>query len=216
VKLCTPLFHVQLRRFPYSAQAFNLTDQRLHQTVLEPWVRGAVVELGDRRWVPGQTRLTVLEGPSLDASRLSLGRGWAAAVSSSEEVTERVLGGQETEVTPGDAAAALSSLMGEVLLLAAREPVSLERVWSLTEAQSAGWPASSTLAAAEHVAAELLAARQVDLCRRAPDGECHPVSDEQLKAWLGARQSWTAAGESTVYLIAREGEAGAGSVVPGA
>ncbi len=95
------MFHVQLRRFPHSAQAFNLTKERLHETLLHPWARGGVVELGDRRWVPSETKLIVLEGPSLDASRLSLGRGWAAALSSGENVTERVLGGLETARHPG-------------------------------------------------------------------------------------------------------------------
>ncbi len=203
------MFHVQLRRFPYSAQAFNLTYERLQETVLVPWAHGTVVELGDRRWIPGQTKLTVLEGPSLDASRLSLGRGWAAAVSSSTDVTERVLGGQEAGVAPGDASAALSSLVAEVLMLAARGPVSLAHVWSLAEAQAQGWPASSTLAAAEHVAAELLAAGQVDLCRLSHDGS-HAVCDDERKSVLCERLSWTATGQSTVHLIARKDDAGVG------
>lgn len=203
VRPWAPMFHVQLRRFPHSAQAFNLTAERLHEIVLEPWARGAVLELGDRRWVPSETKLIVLEGPFLDASRLSLGRGWAAALNGGENVTERVLGALQTGVATEGASAAVSALVGEVLQLAGRGPVSLASLWSLTEAQFQGWPASSTLAAAERVAVQLLGAGAVGLYRRAPDGVCEPVPDEQLEPVLRARHSWTATGENTVQLIAR-------------
>jgi len=85
--------------------------------------------------------------------------------------------------------------------------VSLASLWSLTEGQSEGWPASRTLAAAEHVAAQLLGAGYVDLYRRAHGGERELVPDEQRESVLRARQSWTVTGESTVQLIARTGEA---------
>lgn len=212
------MFHVQLRRFPHCAQAFNLTEERLHETVLAPWVRGAVLELGDRRWVPSETKLIVLEGPSLDASRLSLGRGWAAALSSGENVTARVLGGLDTGVASGESAAAMSSLAAEVLQLAGRGPVSLASLWSLTEARFEGSPASSTLAAAERVAAQLLGAEVVDLYRPTPEGRGEPVPAEQLESVLRAHHSWTAIGESIVWLIARAGPAnprdGSGADVP--
>lgn len=85
------VFHVELRRFPHSFWRFNLTEQELRETLLSPWVQGASVEAGERRWSPEQTTLTVLEGPRLAMSELAMGRGWRNAQRRGEDVSERMI-----------------------------------------------------------------------------------------------------------------------------
>lgn len=84
------MFHVELRHFPHSAWRFNLSEQEL-ATIVQPWVREQVVDMGERKWSPHLAKLTILEGPKLDVTELSMGRGWRSAQRRSEEVTQRVL-----------------------------------------------------------------------------------------------------------------------------
>jgi hypothetical protein len=84
------VFHVELRQFPHSACAFNLSEPEL-RAIVEPWSREQWIELGERKWNPHQARLTVLEGPRLPVEALAIGRGWRNAQHRSEDVTERVL-----------------------------------------------------------------------------------------------------------------------------
>lgn len=85
------MFHVELRKFPYSFWRFNLSEQELHAEMLAPWVAGASFDAGERRWDPREATLTVLEGPRLEMQELSMGRGWRNATRQSEDVTARVL-----------------------------------------------------------------------------------------------------------------------------
>ena len=85
-------FHVEISRgFRHHARAFNLEAARLRSTVLEPWVQGRVIELGDREWEPRDCKLKVLEGPELSDSDLAMGRGWSNAERVSENVTRRLV-----------------------------------------------------------------------------------------------------------------------------
>jgi hypothetical protein len=84
-------FHVEIRRGIRNARAFNLTEDQLRAEILEPWVKGQVVEFGDHRWPPSESRLTVLEGAKLDGPDLAFGQGWNNALKSADDVTERVL-----------------------------------------------------------------------------------------------------------------------------
>jgi hypothetical protein len=84
-------FHVALSSGLQRARSFNLGEDELRQTVLQPWLSRRPFELGDQRWDPEQSELLVLEGPNLSNPELSFGQGWANAVRASEEVTERVL-----------------------------------------------------------------------------------------------------------------------------
>jgi hypothetical protein len=84
------VFHVQLRQFPHNATRFNLDDGELAALIV-PWSNGEWVEFGERKWSPHQAQLTVLEGPRLEASRLTMGRGWRAAEHDGADVTARVL-----------------------------------------------------------------------------------------------------------------------------
>jgi hypothetical protein len=84
-------FHVEIRRSLQRARAFNLSEEKLRHTVIEPWRRGGPVELGDQQWVPGESVLRILEGPELSQPELALGRGWNNAERSATDVTTRVL-----------------------------------------------------------------------------------------------------------------------------
>ena len=91
-------FHVEISRgFRHHARAFNLDETRLRSTILEPWVQGRVIELGDREWEPRDCKLKILEGPALSDSDLAMGRGWSNAERASENVTRRLV---ETAATP--------------------------------------------------------------------------------------------------------------------
>jgi hypothetical protein len=84
-------FHVEVRRSFQRAWAFNLDEQKLRRTVIEPWRMGSPLELGDREWDPEASTLKILEGPELEPSDLALGRGWHNAERSALDVTASVL-----------------------------------------------------------------------------------------------------------------------------
>ncbi len=85
-------FHVEISSgFRQRARAFNLDEAELRATVLEPWVQGRRVHLGDKDFEPRDSRLVVLEGPELADVDLSMGRGWANAEKASENVTRRLV-----------------------------------------------------------------------------------------------------------------------------
>jgi hypothetical protein len=85
------VFHVEIRRSLHRARAFNLSEEKLRRTVIEPWRRGGPVELGDQTWDPDESTLRILEGPELSPPDLALGRGWNSAERSAADVTGRAL-----------------------------------------------------------------------------------------------------------------------------
>jgi hypothetical protein len=84
-------FHVEIRRAFSRAWAFNLEEAELRRIVLEPWVRGDPVLLGEQRWEPSSCRIAVLEGPRLAAAELAHGQGWHRASRSGRDVTGELL-----------------------------------------------------------------------------------------------------------------------------
>jgi hypothetical protein len=85
-------FHVEISSgFRQRARAFNLDETKLRDTVLDPWMSGRPIALGDKEWEPRDCTLIVLEGPELDDTDLSMGRGWANAEKTGENVTRRLL-----------------------------------------------------------------------------------------------------------------------------
>ncbi|MGA7705183.1 MAG: hypothetical protein WB998_09845 [Solirubrobacteraceae bacterium] len=107
------MYHVELRQFPHNFCHFNLTSQALRETVLDAWARGQWVEVGERRWNPLQATLTVIEGPQLSVSELSMGRGWRNASRQGTNVTADLLADARQRLgladsVPADAAGALS------------------------------------------------------------------------------------------------------------
>jgi hypothetical protein len=84
-------FHVEIAGGLNHARAFNLNLEELRRQILEPWLTGRSVELGEREWEPRESSLRILEGPRLDTPDLSFGQGWANAERSAKDVTRRVL-----------------------------------------------------------------------------------------------------------------------------
>ncbi len=84
-------FHVEIKDGMHRAREFNLDAAKLRATVLEPWVRGRMIELGDRDWEPRGSSLQILEGPELVNVDLSMGRGWSTAEKTGENVTRRLI-----------------------------------------------------------------------------------------------------------------------------
>jgi hypothetical protein len=91
-------FHVEVRRSFRRAWAFNMDEQKLRRTVVEPWRHGARLELGDQEWDPRECALTILEGPALAPSDLAHGRGWRSAERSARDVTVTVMGAEQLAV----------------------------------------------------------------------------------------------------------------------
>ncbi len=85
-------YHVEIRSSLRHARAFNLGEAELRRAVVEPWLAGRGVELGDREWEPAESALKILEGPALEPPDLSFGQGWSNAERSAENVTRRELG----------------------------------------------------------------------------------------------------------------------------
>ncbi|HET7121608.1 MAG TPA: hypothetical protein VFI17_10240 [Solirubrobacterales bacterium] len=99
-------FHIEVRSGLRHARSFNLTAEELRQTVLEPWLSGRPVQLGDRKWDRDDSDLRILEGPELSNPELSFGQGWANAERGGEDATQRVLGAaQESRASAAGPAA---------------------------------------------------------------------------------------------------------------
>jgi hypothetical protein len=166
------MFHLELRQFPHTVTRFNLDDRELW-VIVEPWVREQVFELGERRWSPHQAQITILEGPQLSVEELSLGRGWRAAQSGGQDITEAALGRAKQAIAPtsteADAAAlapapaapAPSSAAGEqpaadplalgveLASLLGGDPARLLSAWRQIAARAPTLAPSETLALAE-------------------------------------------------------------------
>ncbi len=181
------MFHVDVRQFPHSARAFNLTAEQLRASFLRPWVAGETFEWGERKWAPDRAKITVYEGPELRPDEIGMGRGWANAARSGEEVTERVLAEQDQAARGGEP---LQTLKHTVRELCALDPLVLTEVPRLAADR---WPrlrASESLALAEQAVWELLHERRVSLLSDTA-GVQAPVAEEHWRAELLAWSSWS-------------------------
>jgi hypothetical protein len=84
-------FHVEISRGYRHARVFNMNEEDVRAKVLDPWVRGRVIVLGDKEWEPRDCKLVILEGPELADTDLAMGRGWSNAERSAENVTRRLV-----------------------------------------------------------------------------------------------------------------------------
>ena len=87
-------FHVEVRSAHNHARVFNIGDAELRQ-ILKLWIAGQVFEFGEREWEPRESKLTILEGKSLESPDLAFGQGWSNALRSSEDVTRRMVESEE-------------------------------------------------------------------------------------------------------------------------
>jgi hypothetical protein len=163
-------YHLELRQFPHNFCHFNLTELQLRK-IVEPWVAGETVELGDRKWSPDRARLTILEGPEIPIGQLTMGRGWPIAQRDGEDVTGRVLAGSAQPERPAGLPATESpaggsladSLALEVLSLLADGPASLAEAWRLAGTRSPQSSAVESLALAEQALTSLVRSRLIVL-----------------------------------------------------
>ena len=86
-------FHIEVATGRRHARSFNLTEEELGRAVLDPWLSGRPILLGDRKWKRDdeESRLRILEGPELSIQDLAFSQGWANAERSSTDVTATVL-----------------------------------------------------------------------------------------------------------------------------
>src|SRR5262249_13003225 len=85
-------FHIEVATGRSHARSFNLTGEELRRTVLEPWLSGRAVLLGDRKWTRDEAELKIFEGPELSNHDLAFSQGWSNAQRVSSDVTATVLG----------------------------------------------------------------------------------------------------------------------------
>ncbi len=97
-------FHVEVDSSPQRARVFNVGEAELWQTVLEPWLRGQTFEFGEQEFDPRESKLTILDGKTMEGPDLSFGQGWTNALRSSQDVTRAVLDTAETRTPPPGAA----------------------------------------------------------------------------------------------------------------
>ena len=193
------MFHIELRQFPHNTHAFNLTEAQLRGTVIAPWLREQTIEVGDRKWIPANTTLTILEGPELTVSDMAMGRGWAAARRKGRDVTKQML------APAPPAADALDDLALELLSMTAADLVSLHQAWRLASTWHPGWRASDRLVAAEGAVRALLLTGRASLCRgtRATAAD-NAVPGPDIEALLLSTASWTDDSGSSVFLTATD------------
>jgi len=96
------VFHVELRQFPHTARAFNLTREQVHARILVPWLRREIVVLDSQQFAPERAKLKIYEGPKLESVDMGMGRGWQNATRTGVDVTEREL---QSAVVPAPQAA---------------------------------------------------------------------------------------------------------------
>jgi hypothetical protein len=87
-------FHVEVRSPLHHARVFNIDDAELQQ-ILKPWIAGQIFEFGEQEWEPRESKLTILEGKTLEGPDLAFGQGWSNASRSAEDVTRRMVEAEE-------------------------------------------------------------------------------------------------------------------------
>ena len=150
------MYHLEMRLFPHNAWSFNMSEAEVTAVVV-PWARKEWVEVGERKWNPHESTLTVLEGPQLALDQLKMGRGWRAAQRTGADVTERFIGAAqaliEQETLPAaPAPAADGDALGAGVRLASLLGPDAERLlesWRAVAIASPGIKPSESLALAE-------------------------------------------------------------------
>lgn len=121
------MFHLELRQFPHSARAFNLTRAELDR-ILRPLAAGRSVQMNERLWAPGKTKIAVYEAPELPVEEMGMGRGWGNVTKTGRDVTDRVLAEARDEV---ESPPALDALKDAIVTRAGQEPVGFDQLLEL-------------------------------------------------------------------------------------
>jgi hypothetical protein len=122
-------FHVEVSSPGQHARVFNVDEDELRTTVLEPWTSGVTLEVGEQKWDPRESKLTILEGPALEPPDLAFGQGWSNALRDAEDVTA-----QKLEVTR-----AAAPVREAGVIEASSLEDALERLGSGSRPESTGW-----------------------------------------------------------------------------
>lgn len=201
---CEPsaVFHVELRQFPHVARAFNLTPEQLQMRILGAWVRGAAVEMDERRWAPERARLTIYEGPQLKREEMGVGRGWANVTKNCTEVTDQLLALERSQATAtgahGNVAAqAIAELQVEILDRCALGDLALADLVELLSDRHPDWRVSDRIALAEQSIWQLLHRERLTLLRG--DG-AEPIDKEAWGPVLLRWGTWSREGTPDVFL----------------
>src|SRR3954463_12730399 len=125
-------FHAEISSgFRQRARAFNLDEAKLRKTVLDPWMRGRPIYLGDKEWEPRDCKLIVLDGPELADTDLAMGRGWSNAEKSSRNVTRELVDGASTSAAAPRVAGIAETPAGEAAVAEMLSEVEIEAApWS--------------------------------------------------------------------------------------
>lgn len=158
------MYHLELRQSFHNFHHFNVGGEELGALV-ERWVCEQPIELGERKWIPQQAKLRILEGPHLPIEELSMGRGWRTAEREGKDVTEQLLAEAKQALAAAPAAsvpAAASPLSAQEGALAdplalgvqlasllGEDPGRLLSAWRAVAARSSGLSPSESLALAE-------------------------------------------------------------------
>jgi hypothetical protein len=200
---CDPVgvYHVELAHFPHQAHAFNLSPEELDATMVRPWVRGEVVEFGERRWSPERAKLTIYEGPELPTDEMSMGRGWPNVTRSGVDVTDRILAAATRQAQGGPAESAVAAFKEAVLAECGDGRIGIHQVVWLANARYGQSRVSERLALSEQSVWELLHERRLVLLRAAPAaGETVPIVPDDWQAALLSWATWADPGAPTVFL----------------
>jgi hypothetical protein len=109
-------FHVEISSPVNRARALNLDRTEVGREVLEPWVAGLRFEFGESQWEPRESRLTILEGPTLTGGDRD--ECWESALRAANDVTRSLLEAAE-ESAPTQTAVVIE---GDSVDAALREP----------------------------------------------------------------------------------------------
>jgi hypothetical protein len=180
------MFHIELRQFPHSTRAFNLSREALYGRIVEPWLAGTEVELEDRRWSPQKAKLTIYDGPALRPEDIGLGRGWANVTRTGEEVTAQVLdGGRGPSSAPG----VVEEFKNRVVDRCEGERVPLEEIMALAGELHPDRRPSERLDLCERAVWELLHQRRLRML--SSDGA---IDKDQWQGVVLGWSSWTGTG----------------------
>jgi hypothetical protein len=180
------MFHVELRQFPHSTRAFNLSGEDLQARIVGPWLAGAEVELEERRWSPQKAKLTIYDGPALRPEEIGLGRGWANVTRSGEDVTAQVLSSVRAA---GTAPAVLEEFKDRIVDRCEGQGVPLQEIMALAGELHPDRRPSERLDLCERAVWELLHQRRLRMLSSAG-----PVDKDQWQGVVLGWSSWTGTG----------------------
>jgi hypothetical protein len=184
-----PSYHVELRAFPHTARVFNLDRATVDAQYVRPWSAGEMIDCEDRRWPAEKTKLTVFEGPAVDAAQRGMGRGWGEVTRHCADVTETVL----AEIHRGaEARPEVESLKDAIAEVAAGGGLGFADVMALAAAGHPTWRAS------EQLSWEMLHQHRLEMI----DGELGVVASGRWQELVLSWATWTGIGQSSLRLRA--------------